>query len=277
MIYCVWYPSGGFGHFVNSILNSFGHNFVKPNRQAKVSADGKFHNQELVAPTYFHNQKHYQFDFDCDKNYSVLVDNGINNEGEDFRKVFPNAKIIKLCYSNWSWPVIAKTMIVKAMNSSIEHELPLKNNEWSTSDDWAVREKYFLFLRNHPLRHSWRPDNQDYVIFLEDLLDYEKLKNLLPVSVEDFQNHWQLWYQYNYKYFEPVVLSEKILQGDYVATDDLWTQAVLYYQIWCCFGIEVPHNDFSNWFENYQQIATMLKNHGVDIDSYKRFHRKKTS
>ena len=32
MIYCVQYPSGGFGHFINAILTLHGVEFVRPKK-----------------------------------------------------------------------------------------------------------------------------------------------------------------------------------------------------------------------------------------------------
>ena len=38
---CVWYPAGGFGHFVNSILTLYGDGFVRPaHKQFDVGASG---------------------------------------------------------------------------------------------------------------------------------------------------------------------------------------------------------------------------------------------
>jgi hypothetical protein len=33
MIFCVWYPTGGFGHFINGILHTFRENFVRNDDQ----------------------------------------------------------------------------------------------------------------------------------------------------------------------------------------------------------------------------------------------------
>ena len=157
MIYCVWYPSGGFGHFINGILNSYGQNFVRPKNKFEFSENGNSHQLDQVAPKYFQDQNYYTFDFDQSKNYSVLIDNGINNESKNFLNFFPDAKVIKICYSNITWPIIAHTMIVKAQRKNLTSELPIV--EWDSTEMWAQREKYFLFLRDHPLRYMWKSDN----------------------------------------------------------------------------------------------------------------------
>lgn len=104
MIYCVWYPGSGFGHFVNAVLSLYGKNFIRPNNTLEFSKTGDSHSLELVAPKYWHDPEKYEFNFLDNVNYSVLVDNGNDNEGCDFLKTFPTAKIIKLCYTDQSWP-----------------------------------------------------------------------------------------------------------------------------------------------------------------------------
>jgi hypothetical protein len=115
----------------------------------KFSANGDSHSLDLVVPKYFHECWPGGIEFLNDKNYCVLVDNGINNESASFKNTFPNSTVIKICYHKYSWPVVARTLIEKAMGSSIDAELPV--DAWDTDQPWAKREKYFLYLRDHPL------------------------------------------------------------------------------------------------------------------------------
>jgi hypothetical protein len=262
-IYCIWYPSGGFGHYINAILSIYGKGFARPQQQPIFSADGNSHALDTIAPIYFHNPKTYQFEFNPDLKYTVLIDNGINNEGTTFQKHFPNANTIKMCYSDFSWPIVAHTMIVKAMNSDFESELSADTDAWNLNEPWVQREKYFLFLRDHMLRYQWRPDLVSTAIMIEDLLDYKMLTKKINVEIEDFELFWQQWKHANQQYFDPVLTAQKILNGDFELVTDIWTQAVVYYQIWCKYGIEVPHNEYSNWFTNYDDIVKLLHDHGV--------------
>lgn len=261
MIHCVWYPSGGFGHFVNSILNLYGHNFVRPKNQLTFSDNGDSHSLDYVAPKYFQNQEFYNFEFDSKQNYSLIVDNGINNENTNFIKFFPNSKIIKICYSDWSWPIVANTMIVKALNAKLDFALPIDPG-WETSEPWAQREKYFLFLRDHSLRHAWRPDNLSLPLSVDDLLDYQKMcssLSTLGVKFSDFKDVWQQWFNTNQCYFNPVLQSSQMLQGTWYNLTSLWDQAIFYYQIWCAYGVEVPHNQFMNFFQTQQEYRAWLE------------------
>jgi hypothetical protein len=272
MIYCVWYPSGGFGHFVNAVLTLYGKNFVRPNKSLTFSSNGNSHDLDLVVPKYLHGKWIKKFRFLKDKNYCVLIDNGINDERKNFKDSFADATVIKICYSDQSWPVIARTMIDKAMTSCIETEL--STEAWETNASWAKREKYFLFLRDHNLRHAWRASDS-YHLHIDDLFDYDVFFNKLNllVSTESFKDIWDKWRGANDRYIEPIVIAKNIVTAvklnqscslDHV--QDIWIQSVVYYYIWITFGIEVPHNNYSNWFTNTHDIITMLNNHGVTVD-----------
>jgi hypothetical protein len=264
MIYCVWYPSGGFGHFINAVLTLHGKNFVRPNNFLEFSKNGNSHNLDLVVPKYLHNQWSNNINFIDDKNYCVLIDNGINDESENFKSKFPNSTIIKVCYSDYSWPVVAKTMIVKAMNSSIEDQLPV--NSWASTESWVYREKYFLFLQNHALRQAWKSTDNN-ALYIDHLFDYycffDKLNSF--AEVESFTSMWVDWRNANIEYIAPIEIAKDIINSvklkkrcklDHIT--DIWIQAVVYYYIWVTFKKEVPHNDFANFFVNTDQIIDLV-------------------
>ena len=260
MIYCVWYPSGGFGHFINAVLSLYGNNFVRPSNHVEFSANGNSHNLKLVVPKY-KDDCWEGFQFDPMVNYSVLIDNGIANETTNFLKVFPASNTIKICYTDYSWPIVARTMIEKSIPSTLEAQLP----SWDNTN-WAVREKYFLYLRDHELRSKWKPNYNTYNIFIDDLLNYQNFYNKLSnFGIADFNTLWQQWFFANSKYIEPIILAKKIISAvhtreniDLTGYQDLWTQAVVYYFIWLEFEFEVPHNDYANWFTNTNDIVIML-------------------
>jgi hypothetical protein len=267
MIYCVWYPSGGFGHFINGILTLHGNNFAKPvQSELKFSTNGNAHALDLVAPKYQNCRGNYKFTFTPDQNYSVLIDNGINNESTEFVDDFPNACVIKLCYSQRTWPIVARTMIDKAMNSSLEQQLPVN---FGDQQSWAVREKYFLFLKNHPLLDCWKPSPDVNNILIDDMLDYQQLEQKLTkvgIVLENFHKLWQEWYQANQPYIDPVILSQEVIHclktNQYRNLNDFdthWSQAVLYYFIHQEFGQEVPHNDYCNFFSDTRHLLDWLK------------------
>jgi len=276
MIYCVWYPSGGFGHFVNAVLTLHGDNFVRPKKSLTFSPTGDSHSLDLILPKYFHECWTGGLEFVDNQNYCVLVDNGINNTNSGFKSTFPNATVIKICYSDYSWPVVARTMIEKAMQSSIEEQLP--TDQWDSTEPWTRREKYFLYLRDHPLRHAWNSQNKHTLLDTElDVAelyqDYEECHSVINAiaKTEDFCTLWKEWRLANSKYIDPVITAKTVLcqtgindSVDLTHITDIWTQAVVYYYIWIRYRIEVPHNDYANWFTNTSDIVKMLKEHRVD-------------
>lgn len=271
MIYCVWYPSGGFGHFINAILTLRGQNFVRPQKSLTFSHSGDSHSLDLVVPKYQNECWPSGIEFCDDKNYCVLIDNGINNESSKFRNHFPNALVIKVCYSDYTWPVVARTMIDKAMSSSIEEQLGTEI--WNSSESWACREKYFLYLRDHDLRHAWRKvhqhDQPTFEISVSDLYHsyrncFKKLNEIAEIRV--FEDLWVEWRKANAKYIDPIETAIEILEAvstkhtkDLSHITDIWTQAVLYYFIWLKYKIEVPHNDFADFFTSTDQIQELIQ------------------
>jgi hypothetical protein len=269
MIYCIWYPSGGFGHFINAILNLHGKNFARPTNKIKFSNTGDLHLLDLPAPKYYADPENYEFEFDPTLNYSVLIDNGISNEGERFKTIFSSAHIIKLCYNDVSWPIVAKTMIDKAMRSTAKEQLVVDYDKWNTDEPWAVREKYFLFLRDHAFRKAWQPANNVTNLLINDLLDYSQLHSQLSTSGAELSNFESLyldWQKANKQYINSVKNSQSVVESiknnvnvnlDHISS--IWDQAVLYYFLWINFGQEVPHNNYANFFSDTATIRKCLK------------------
>jgi hypothetical protein len=266
MIYCVQYPSGGFGHFINAVLTLRGLGFVRPKKNLEFSSNGNSHSLDLVVPKYAKECWPGGIEFLDDKNYCVLVDNGINSESDQFKSMFPGSQTIKICYTDLTWPIVARTMIEKAMNSTIETQLPV--NEWATNEPWAQREKYFLFLRDHDLRLAWKSTDENDLHVDEIYDNYEEFFSVLNsiVKIEWCEDLWSAWRSANAKYIDPVKEARKII--DYVtaewpmdlsAVTDTWTQAVVYYFIWLKFDLEVPHNDYADFFKNTKQIIELVK------------------
>lgn len=278
MIYCIWYPSGGFGHFVNAVLSLYGKNFARPsNTKFTFSGNGNSHNLDLVAPKYLHEPTNYHFDFDPELNYSVLIDNGINNSSIRYRQFFSGAKTIKICYCDFTWPIIAVTMIEKAMNKLLNQTICVDSELWHNESVWAQREKYFLYLRDHELRNQWQPDKDCYNLSIQNILHYDQMYQSLlqaKIVVDCFEDLWKQWHQRNLTYLQPVIVAKRVMEAvqkrenwSLISVTSVWDQAVIYYYIWVLYGFEVPHNDYANWFTNTTEIVTMLDKHGVSIDS----------
>ena len=272
MIWCIWYPSGGFGHFVNAIITLRGQNFERPRQtELHLSQQGNSHALDLVAPKYLHDPLYYRFKFDPDRRYTVLIDNGINSQSDRFMTIFPNSCILRLCYDDKSWPVVAATMIIKAMESSLEQQLDI--GIWGPDEPWARREKYFLYLRDHSLRQQWRPDNRciniDVCELAQSCLVEQRLREA-AIALNPWQDLWHAWRQANLVFYQPVEQAKNIIDlvHDHKNISlshiqDVWSQAVIYYFIWLEWQYEVPHNDYSDWFTSTGDIANMLHTHGV--------------
>lgn len=269
MIYCVWYPSGGFGTFITTILSTFGNNFIRPNHSDfKFSSDGNSHLLRSDIPVY-RNTESYKFDFDHETNYAVLVDNGIDNQSDKFFHEFPGAMKIKICYTDFTWPVVANTFIVKAMQSTPELVLPVEVDKWDQSEeDWVKREKFFLFLKEHAFRYYWKPQENSFHLEISDIRNYDKLKNQIEsmgIVLDDFRDFWNSWYELNSRYFTPVDQALAIIDSiknntnyDLSAITNLWDQAVIYYILWITYNKEIPHYDYADFFKDSNEIKKWL-------------------
>jgi len=270
---CIWYPSGGFGHFVNAVLSLYGSNFAKPQASLEFGPTGNSHSFPLLMPKYQHNLKNYTIPkLDPQLFYTVLIDNGINDESTVYLDCFPGSRTLKLCYSDFSWSIVARTMIEKALVRELSSEIYIDPSSWPVDEDWALREKYFLYLRDHPLRHKWKPSEHCHNVFIDELVTYETMSSSLSIyGLADYYNDWQRWKEHNKKYISPMEIAFEILQNvdNRKPTDlfvqDIWTQSVTNYFIWLKYAVEVPANDYANWFTNTQQIVTLLEDHGVIV------------
>lgn len=269
MIYCIWYPSGGFGHFINAVITTKGREFARPKKSLVIDSLGTSHNLDLVMPVYREGQPYIMPKLDPALHYSVLIDNGIANNSANFLTVFKNSVPIKICYDDYTWPVIANTCVIKAMNDTLENQILSDLSAWDGCvTDWVKREKFFLFLRDHPLRHAWKSDNSIKSIEISDIKNYINLKNNLNeigIILDDFREIWTSWREENKSYFDPVDTAKRILDqiktktpADLSHITDIWTQAVIYYYLWLTYQREVPHNDYANFFMDTREIVRWL-------------------
>jgi hypothetical protein len=268
-IYCLWYPTGGFGHWVSACIGMLADGFVEnTSDQINFSATGDSHQAKIMAPKYLHDADDYRFEFDPNQRYVVLIDNGINSESKKFQRFFPGASIIKICYDDTSWPVVAATMITKTQGSMHEQLSP-DCGSWLEDADWARREKYFLYLRDHHLRHAWRRDPDAHCLMVNDLLDVNTMMHTLDrigIPLRDATVLWQQWRRANDAYIAPVEMAIKVLQAlsngsmlDISAVKDLWWQAVINYFIYITHGLEVPANDYADWFSDWNELCKFVQ------------------
>jgi hypothetical protein len=250
------------------MLDRFGHGFLRPKDLIiEFSDNGNSHNMQKTVPPYRRGIMP-DYAFDKELNYSVLIDDGIDYENAEFQNKFDNCQVLKLCYDSKSWPIIAYTMIAKAMESNLQKELPVDQEHWPTDEDWAVREKYFLYLTEHEYRDGWRKDDQFCSLDIADVWDYQLLVNRFDsagITINHFIDHHRQWQTMNTKYFKPIHQAQDIIDSvkqkahqNIGHITDLWDQAVVNYYIWLEYNIEVPANTYANWFSNTKEIEDFI-------------------
>jgi len=270
-IYCIWYPSGGFGHYISAVISLYGDNFTRPLTDLAFAMDGNSHAVSPVAPKWKFDPDRYDYKFDPDKNHCVLIDNGATSQSKKFKTFIPKSTVLKVTHSKWSFPIGLHTMIVKAMGSSLDEHF-LKNLYW-TDQDWGKRQKFLYFLKHHPTQGLWNPEDDCVNIDIAEIVDYDIFKSRIEsagIKLTDFSAAHQEWYRANKIYIDPVLQAQEIME--YIKRDenfllshitDLWTQAVVYYYIWLTYKIEVEHNKMPDFFTDTNQIRRWLIDQGV--------------
>jgi hypothetical protein len=267
MIYCIWYPSAGFGHFINSLLTLRGNNFVRPPTEDFLFSEaGDSHELQVTSPKYNSDLVPYKWNFLYHHNHSVLVDYGIiYEEHQGFKKRFPDSKIIKICYNDHTWPILAQRLsIIKELNVTLNQLVGINSDD----DDWFKREKIFLFLKNHGARSRWRPSKDCVNLQVEDIQYLPKLISTVSqagIVLDDISDLHQGWWNANQQYFQSVQIAQQVVDCVNNNTDmrldnitDLWCQGVIYYYLWLTYHQEPPHNDWQHWLQNTQQINQWL-------------------
>jgi hypothetical protein len=288
----IQYPSGGFGHTIHVILSMFGKNFACNPLDHKFGIAGDSHQFPELLPKMF-NVNEYNVEKFCvmldqvenNKNVTILIDSGISDDTVDFKKIIHPHFSIRICYDDWSWPLLAKMFYTRCMSAVDSKKYQLidfinpDHDKWPSneSEDWAVREKYFLYLRDHPFRHCWRPVAGCVSLPVEQILNYTSLHITLNqwFNVVEFEDFYKKWYSVNKEHFDFHFACKKIIDQiefnqlvDLSNINDLFDQAVINYYIWLKYNFEVPHNDYAEWFTNTKDITIMLKKYGVSIDSH---------
>lgn len=282
----IQYPSGGFGHFTHVILSVYGKGFSGNITDYNFGPGGDSHAYPVDLPKYLQAESYSQDFYNSQlsqvtSQYStVLIDSGIDNDSSNFRKFITPDISIRICYNDWSWPMLAQMFYtrcmaaVKGSQQEISQWIRPDQGKWDNlTEPWVIREKFFLYLRDHSFRHTWRPGDVTLNISVDRFLSYTTLYDSLTncFEVSNFESFYNNWYQKNHKHFKSYLDAQYVIKNlhnnvDISHINDLWTQAVVYYYIWLQYNVEVPHNDYSDWFTSTDDIVTMLKNQGVIID-----------
>lgn len=281
-LYAIQYPSGSFGHFTHLILSNFGENFVREEKQPVFAKNGgnshftsskirKFYRVETYKK-YAETKLYENYITITDDKFftTVLIDSGIGSDTDEFLKYFPGCKYVRIVYDDFSWPLSAKAFYTRCMshvhnkNMNIEDFIKPEMDLWDSNDDWVVREKYFLFLKDHEFRHKWRPNKTAINIPVTSYLEYSKLKMSIP-NTSNFHDLYNSFYSSNKEHFiwfascvdilNALKLNEEV---DLSHITDLFSQATINYYVHLLFDFEIPAWDFKNWFSNTKEILDLV-------------------
>jgi hypothetical protein len=292
-LYTIQYPSGSFGHFTHLLLSNYGDNFTKQETELKFknkmnsgsshfvsSQIKKYYSADLYKDYAKKNLIDDYIELTKNGNYTtVIIDSGITDDSEEFKQFFPGANCIKICYTDYSWPFSAKAFYTRCMSevllekTKIDDFIKPEKNKWQSSESWELREKYFLFLRDHEFRRRWNLSAAPMTVDVDAYFDYNSLYKSFSniVKMNNFNELYDKFYENNLIHIDWYIRCREILSAiqnnqhiDLTdITDDLFSQATINYYIQILYNFEIPAWDYRDWFSSTDQIFSMFDLHNI--------------
>lgn len=279
----IQYPSGGFGHFLHVVLNRFCPGFSNIDKNYKFGPGGDSHDYPCLLPKYYtkdsFNVAVYQKIIETLSNDYVtfLIDCGLNDDSDSWKQFVRVDNLIRICYNDRSWPLLAKMFYTRCMSAvdqkkyRIEDFILPEETLWPGRPDWAIREKFFLYLRDHQFRKYWRPTADAHNIEITTLFDYDLLRTeIAEWNPNAFDGFYKNWFEKNREHFDFYFHANQIstaikknIPMDIRSTKDIFTQATVYYFLWLDYEFAVPHNEHANWFNNTHEIVALLQKNQI--------------
>jgi hypothetical protein len=284
------YPSGGYGYYLTRLINQFVTNVVQTPDAFLFDDLGTSHDLPLVVGDIHHEQNRvlhmadsmYWSDIKKQKYILVPYCPGIPNDTTDnLKSNYPNAKVIRLCYQDNTWPLVFQNCIVKAARGTTESDVDFDAKKFGVSDNWACRENFSLLFEYHHYRIMWKEHVHDnwLNIDISELITnpqncLERVENFIDGSMIDLNQLPSKHRQFldanpnTVQHLEILnIVKTLTVDQDLAHINQLYHQAVLNFYVQLEFNFVIPANDYANWFTNTKEIVTMLKDHGVYIDT----------
>jgi len=293
-LYAIQYPAGSFGHFTHLIISNFGNNFVKSddvvNFKNKKESGSSHFTSSMIKKYYCIDEYKDYVSADLVSDYTrltknnqfvtVIIDSGIADDSIEFLQFFPGAKHIRITYDDYSWPFSAKAFYTRCMaevlhkKTSISQFIEPDADRWNSNDPWEQREKYFLFLKEHPFREYWRDLNNCTNINVDKYLSYNELATALSFScIGDFEEVYDQFFKANKTHIEWYLECRRVLEAlknkeniSLSNINDLFSQATINYYIYIIYNFEVPAWDYRDWFVNTTDIFDLLEKNNIIIN-----------
>jgi hypothetical protein len=88
----------------------------------------------------------------------------------------------------------------------------------------------------------------------------------IGIELKSFASDWNKWYIGNYDdYILPTVIATNVLECvktntimDLTQITDIWTQSVILFYLWLEYRVEIPYNDYKEFFKDSQELATCI-------------------
>jgi hypothetical protein len=280
------YPSGGFGFYVARLINQHINGVIKTPDSLEFDALGTSHLLETATitigpvnrPTWeLHVYPEYQNQYKLGQYPVIPACPGINFGSGNLNKQFPN--ITTIYYNDDTWPLVFYNCIYKAKQGDIVLDVSFNSNAFGSTDNWALRENYTLMLASSELRNQWsiNSNNLSLSISVTEIIKNPKavIKNIAKhygLKVNSFDGLGDLHNKFLKSnpqinlHFSIIHAVENLnLLQDLGFVNSIYWQAVFNFYIQQKYQIEIPVNDYANWFTNTKDVVIMLNNLGVNI------------
>ena len=277
----IQYPPGGFGFYIARLINSFVTNVVRTADQFEFDKVGSSHLLPLVAGDIEYQRNRDLYDPDpqywpaIQDGQFVVIPHCPGMADDSLHRVldtFPNAAILRVVYHDSAWPLVFQNCIIKAKLGSLAQDVAFASTTYGSSDAWAVRENYTLVLQGHDFRNIWKPidhhrvHNLDVYQLLTDpvcaLTTIAKVVVGEVYGLETLPQRHQQFLTLNQNTTDHLEIYRTATTlpraCDLGHIQDLYQQAVFNFYVQSTYDIEIPVNDYSDWFINTDQVLSLL-------------------
>lgn len=278
----IQYPPGGFGFYIARLINSFVTNVVQTPDQFEFDRVGSSHLLPLVAGDIEYQRSRDLYDPDpqywpaIQAGQFVVIPHCPGMADDSLNRAlttFPRARILRVVYHDSAWPLVFQNCIIKAKLGTLENDVAFDHERYGSDADWAVRENYTLVLQGHDFRHLWKPYqahnvyNLDvYTLLTNPAAALEFIAEIVGGQVHDIQDLPQRHQQFlslnqnTADHLEIYSLATTLPPAiDLTHITDIYQQAVFNFYVQTEFKIEIPVNDYANWFQNTDQVRDLVR------------------
>lgn len=277
-IIAISYPPGGFGHFVYHVLTHYFNETVKvADPSFTFAASGDAHASRKYAPIWNPRDSYKPYistQVNQHDRIVVLCDHGWNHSSvQDIWRDFPSAHVVRMVIDEDAEPVIYHTYINKT-GQTFDHAQQVAQHWPEANEAWAQRENFTLWYRSRPfvfapVMHPRATNLAISQLLMSPAESFLALSRDLGLTVSDpngLVSFCRKWLTSQQQYCNIFLMWRKIINAldndinlDLGSIQDLHDQGYINYRVERRYNIEIPVNDYRDWFANTDELREMIQ------------------